>query len=99
MQGITRQKSIDVCRVNGIPIRELDFTLTEAYGADEAFCTGTFPSQIHVRNIDGRQIGNGERGPITERIQQLYTELVVRDTERSREEIQLDLKARQPSKL
>ncbi|KAF3050836.1 hypothetical protein E8E11_007660 [Didymella keratinophila] len=48
MQGITRQKTIDVCRANGIPVREMDFTLTEVYGADEAFCTGTFPSQIHV---------------------------------------------------
>lgn len=99
MQGITRQKSIDVCRDNGIPVRELDFTLTEAYGADESFCTGTFPSQIHVREIDGRQIGDGKRGPVTERIQKLYSELVARDARRSREEIQLDFYERGPSKL
>lgn len=99
MQGITRQKSIDVCRANGIPIRELDFTLTEAYGADEAFCTGTFPSQIHVREIDGRTIGSGKRGPITERIQQLYAEMVVKDTERTRVEIQQGLEAQRPFKL
>ncbi|KAJ5651424.1 uncharacterized protein N7484_005147 [Penicillium longicatenatum] len=99
MQGITRQKSIDVCRANGIPVRELDFTLTEAYGADEAFCTGTFPSQIHVREIDGRQIGSGKRGPITERIQQLYVKMVIRDTERTREEIQQDVEAPLSSKL
>ncbi|KAL2799554.1 aminotransferase [Aspergillus keveii] len=60
MQGITRQKSIDACRANGNPVRELDFTLTEVYGADEAFCTGTFPSQIHVREVDGRQIADGK---------------------------------------
>lgn len=99
MQGITRQKSIDVCRANGIPVRELDFTLTEAYGADEAFCTGTFPSQIHVREIDGRTIGSGERGLITERIQQLYMEMVVKDTERTRAEIQRDLEVMRPFKL
>lgn len=91
MQGITRQKSIDVCRANGIPIRELDFTLTEVYGADESFCTGTFPSQIHVSEVDGRQIGDGKRGPVTERIQQLYTKAVQLDTERSREEIRSEL--------
>lgn len=87
MQGITRQKSIDVCRAHGIPVRELDFTLTEVYGADEAFCTGTFPSQIHVTEVDGRKIGDGVRGVITERIQQLYVDLARRDTERTRTEI------------
>ncbi|KAJ4340887.1 hypothetical protein N0V87_002241 [Didymella glomerata] len=91
MQGITRQKTIDVCRANGIPVRELDFTLTEVYGADEAFCTGTFPSQIHVTEVDGRQIGDGKRGVITEKIQQLYTELVRRDVARSREEIEVEV--------
>ncbi|KAL2848520.1 aminotransferase [Aspergillus pseudoustus] len=99
MQGITRQKSIDACRANGIPVRELDFTLTEVYGADEAFCTGTFPSQIHVREVDGRQIGDGKRGPITERIQGLYLEMVRMDTARSREEIRNELEANRISKL
>lgn len=87
MQGITRQKTIDVCRANGITVRELDFSLTEVYGADEAFCTGTFPSQIHVTEVDGRQIGDGKRGVLTERIQKLYTELVKRDVSRSRDKI------------
>ncbi|KAJ5735878.1 Aminotransferase class IV [Penicillium malachiteum] len=91
MQGITRQKSIEVCRANGIPVQELDFTLTEVYGADEAFCTGTFPSQIHVSEVDGRQIGDGKRGAVTERIQQLYAELVKWDTARSRAEIQAEV--------
>ncbi|RGP76815.1 branched-chain amino acid aminotransferase [Fusarium longipes] len=91
MQGITRQKTIDVCRANGITVRELDFTLTETYGADEAFCTGTFPSQIHVTEIDGRVIGDGKRGPVTERIQQLYSELVKNDVGRSRDEIRAEV--------
>ncbi|KAL6400966.1 Branched-chain-amino-acid aminotransferase-like protein 2 [Ilyonectria robusta] len=93
MQGITRQRTIDVCRANGIVVRELDFSLTEVYGADEAFCTGTFPSQIHVVEVDGRQIGDGKRGAITEKIQQLYMELVKRDVERPREEILAEVEA------
>lgn len=93
MQGITRQKTIDVCRANGITVRELDFTLTDVYGADEAFCTGTFPSQLHVTHVDGRVIGDGERGKVTELIQKLYKEEVKRDTERSREEIMAGVEA------
>lgn len=93
MQGVTRQKTIDVCRAHGIAVRELDFSLTEAYGADEAFCTGTFPSQVHVVEIDGRTIGDGKRGAVTEKIQQLYTELVQWDVSRSREEIMAEVEA------
>ncbi|KUL83750.1 hypothetical protein ZTR_08669 [Talaromyces verruculosus] len=87
MQGITRQKTIDLCQANGIPVKELDFTLTEAYGADEAFVTGTFPSHISVFEIDGRVIGEGKRGPVTERISTLYRKLVQDDIQRSRETI------------
>ncbi|EFQ30268.1 aminotransferase class IV [Colletotrichum graminicola] len=91
MQGITRQKTIDVCRAHGIKVRELDFTLTEVYGSDEAFCTGTFPSQIHVVEVDGRRIGDGKRGPVTEAIQKLYAAEVERDVSRAREQILADL--------
>ncbi|KAL1873617.1 hypothetical protein VTK73DRAFT_804 [Phialemonium thermophilum] len=97
MQGITRQKTIDVCRAHGITVRELDFSLTEVYGADEAFCTGTFPSQIHVVEVDGRRIGDGKRGPVTETIQRLYRQMVQRDTSRSRDEIIDEVEA--PRKL
>jgi branched-chain amino acid aminotransferase len=93
MQGITRQKTIDVCRAAGIVVRELDFTLTEVYGADEAFCTGTFPSQIHVTEVDGRVIGDGKKGALTERIQDLYKDLVWRDVERSRDAITAEVVA------
>ncbi|KAI0473399.1 aminotransferase [Xylariaceae sp. FL0804] len=91
MQGITRQRTIDVCRAAGIAVRELDFSLTEAYGADEAFTTGTFGSQMHVVELDGRQIGDGKRGAVTEHIQQLYVKEVARDVERSREEIMAEV--------
>lgn len=91
MQGITRQKTMDVCRAHGVTMRELDFTLTEVWGADEVFCTGTFPSQIHVTEVDGRKIGNGCRGILTEKIQQWYMEAVAADVARSREEIVAEL--------
>lgn len=93
MQGITRQKTIDVCRASGITVRELDFSLTEVYGADEAFCTGTFPSQIHVVEVDGRTIGDGKRGAVTEKIQQLYSAFVQKDVAQSREEVIAALEA------
>lgn len=93
MQGITRQKTIDACRSYGIPVRELDFSLTEVYGADEAFCTGTFPSQIHVVEVDGRAIGDGQCGAITAKIREIYADFVRKDVERSREEILAEVEA------
>jgi branched-chain amino acid aminotransferase len=87
MQGITRAKTIDICRANGIPVFEQDFTLTETYGADEAFCTGTFPSHIPVREIDGRVIGTGSMGPVTKRLNELYKQAVENDVRRQRSEI------------
>lgn len=80
MNGVTRQKVIDLCRSNGIPVFEKNFSLYQAYGADEAFLTGTFGAQTSVAEIDGKPIGNGDR-PITERIRMLYKELIRRDVE------------------
>jgi len=77
MNGVTRQKVIDLCRENGIPVLEKSFSLYEAYGADEAFLTGTFGAQTPVAEIDGRTINNAGR-PVTKRIQALYKELVMR---------------------
>ena len=79
MKGVTRQKVIDLCRDNGIPVFEKNYSLYEAYGADEAFLTGTFGAQTPVATIDGRQIGDGER-PVTQRIRALYRGLVAADT-------------------
>ncbi len=75
MNGVTRQKVIDLCRTNGIPVFEKNFSLYETYGADEAFLTGTFGAQTPVADIDGKPIGTGER-PVTARIQALYKELI-----------------------
>ncbi|MFN6977180.1 MAG: D-amino acid aminotransferase [Gemmobacter sp.] len=77
MNGITRAKVIDLCRANGIPVSERNFSLVDAYGADEAFLTGTFGAQTPVGMIDGRVIGTGQMGPVTERIRGLYKALVM----------------------
>ena len=79
MNGVTRQKVIDLCRANDIPVYEKNYSLYEAYGADEAFLTGTFGAQTPVAEIDGKPIGNGER-PMTQRIRALYKELVRQNT-------------------
>ncbi len=76
MNGITRAKVIQLCRDNGIPVFEKNYSLVETYSADEAFLTGTFGAQTPVGQIDGRQIGIGQMGPITERIRGLYKQLV-----------------------
>ena len=69
--GITRGLALEVAREAGIPAIEKDFSLTDVYGADEAFTTGTFAGVAPVGTIDGRVIGT-ERGPMVERLQQLY---------------------------
>ncbi|MBS3927296.1 MAG: aminotransferase class IV [Sphingomonadales bacterium] len=76
--GITRANVIRVCREAGIPVYEKNFSLTEAHGADEAFCTGTFAGVVPVTEIDGRKITDG-RGPMVERLQGLYRGLMDRD--------------------
>ena len=81
MNGITRQKVIDLCRADGIPVFERNYSLVDTYGADEAFLTGTFGAQTPVGDIDGRQIGDGEMGPMTKRIRALYKDLVARNVE------------------
>ncbi|MEM8536398.1 MAG: D-amino acid aminotransferase [Pseudomonadota bacterium] len=78
MNGITRQKVIDLCRANDIPVYERNFSLVDTYAADEAFLTGTFGAQTPVSAIDGRVIGGGELGPMTARLRDLYKALVAR---------------------
>lgn len=75
MNGVTRQKVIDLCRANDIPVFERNYSLYEAYSADEAFLTGTFGAQTPVAEIDGKPIGTRER-PVMARIQKLYKELI-----------------------
>lgn len=76
MNGITRQKVLEVCRANGVVVKEKNFSLVDTYGADEAFLTGTFGAQTPVSHIDGRQIGESYPGPMTQMIRQWYFDLV-----------------------
>jgi branched-chain amino acid aminotransferase len=78
LPGITRANVLRLCRENGIPSFEKNFSLTEAYGAQEAFVTGTYAGIAPVTEIDGRSISPG-RGPMVERLQQLYLNLIERD--------------------
>jgi branched-chain amino acid aminotransferase len=77
--GITRSVVLEIAREAGIPAIEKTFSLTDVYGADEAFVTGTFAGIVPVREIDGRKLIC--RGPIVERLQHLYAERVERDVQ------------------
>ena len=79
MNGVTRQKVIDLCRNNDIPVFERNFSLYQTYGADEVFLTGSFGAQTPVSEIDGKTIGSGDR-PVTARIQALYKTLILQNT-------------------
>lgn len=80
MNGITRQKVIDLCHANGIKVFERNYSLVDTYSADEAFLTGTFGAQTPVSEIDGRIIGDGQMGPVTRRIRDLYAALIQKAT-------------------
>ncbi|MBK8066756.1 MAG: aminotransferase class IV [Rhodanobacteraceae bacterium] len=81
LPGITRAKVLEACRLAGIPAREKNFSLTEVYGAQEAFVTGTFAGLVPVRSVDGRALASAspEGRPMIHRLQALYRDLVLRD--------------------
>jgi branched-chain amino acid aminotransferase len=76
LKGITRGNIIELAHRNAVPVYQKDFSLTEVYGADEAFVTGTFAGVMPVGSVDGRKIGDGGRGQMTARLQSLYTDLI-----------------------
>ena len=76
--GITRANVIRICRENDIPVFEKNFSLTDVYGANEAFVTGTFAGVVPATEVDGRILTKG-RGPMVERLQGLYKALIERD--------------------
>jgi len=80
--GITRGHVIGLCDEPGIDCRQTSFSLTDTYAADEAFTTGTLSGIRPVGVIDGRTIGSGERGPVTERLQRAYAGLLAREAGR-----------------
>ncbi len=76
LDGITRQTVVTLCGELGVPVVEKRITRDEVYLADEAFFTGTAAEVTPIREVDKRIIGNGGRGPITERLQGLYFDQV-----------------------
>jgi len=78
LAGITRANVMAIAREMGMAVQEKSFPLTKVYAADEAFVTGTFAGVIPVREVDGRTIGAGARGPVVARLQQAYRDLVER---------------------
>ena len=76
LDGITRGKVLELCESNGISFSERNFTFEDVNSAEEAFVTGTFAGLTPVVSFDGSPVGDGNRGPICEHLQNLYQELV-----------------------
>lgn len=76
LEGITRETIFQLAAEIGIPVREKRITRDEVYVADEAFFTGTAAEVTPIREVDGRAIGEGKRGPVTERLQSMYFDQV-----------------------
>lgn len=74
-EGITRETVLQLCQDHQIPHRVGDYSLTEVYRADEMFCTGTMGELAPVVKVDGRVIGNGDIGPLTRRLSELFCQL------------------------
>ena len=72
LEGITRATILDFARDMGLEVKERRITRDEVYIAEEAFFTGTAAEVLPIRELDGRQIGEGKRGPITEKLQAKY---------------------------
>ena len=81
LPGITRATVIRIAQENGVPITERRVSLSEFHSADEVFTTGTMGELVPVLLIDGRQIGNGEVGPVTTKLQTLYARLARSEVE------------------
>jgi branched-chain amino acid aminotransferase len=73
-EGITRAVVLEICREQKISCAERDLSLTEFYRADEMFCSGTMGELAAVTKLDGRTIGNGQPGPMTRRLSELFAE-------------------------
>lgn len=74
LPGITRRVVMDLALEHGIPLQERNISLSEVYAADECFTTGTMGELAPVLNVDGRTIGDGSVGPLTQRLQAIYHE-------------------------
>ena len=80
-EGITRDVVLNLCRQNDIAHEIRDYSLTEVYRADEMFCTGTMGELAPVTQVDGRTIGSGEIGSMTQRLAGLFDQCVAAEAE------------------
>ena len=78
-EGITRAAVLELCATHVIPCEERDLSLTEVYRADEMFCSGTMGELAAVTRVDGRVIGDGKPGPLTQRLSELFREMTARE--------------------
>jgi len=76
LDGITRNSLFKIAADQGYEVRERRITRDEVYIADEAFFTGTAAEVVPIRELDGRAIGEGRRGPVTEKLQAIYFDAV-----------------------
>ncbi len=76
LDGITRRTVMELAREQGLEVSEARLTRDEVYAADEAFFTGTAAEVTPICELDERKIGDGRRGPVTERLQSLYFDVV-----------------------
>ncbi|WP_417465545.1 aminotransferase class IV [Kordiimonas sp.] len=87
--GITRGTVITLAKEAGIPVFEKDFSLTDVYGADEAFVTGTFAGLVPVGEVDGRIIGEGDTppmpGPMVAKLRKLYIKRIEDEASKGRD--------------
>ncbi|MGI9322893.1 MAG: branched-chain-amino-acid transaminase, partial [Pseudomonadales bacterium] len=77
LEGITRATVFDLAAELGLSVTERRITRDEVYIADEAFFTGTAAEVLPIRELDGRSIGTGGRGAITEQLQSMYFDQVM----------------------
>ena len=78
-EGITRATVIEICAAEKIRCIETDLSLIDIYGAHEIFCTGTMGELAGVIKIDNRQIGDGNVGPMTKRLSDLYAQRTAKE--------------------
>lgn len=76
LEGITRDSIIAIAKNEDIEVREERFTRDEVYISEEAFFTGTAAEVTPIRELDGRKIGKGARGPVTQKLQSIYFDAV-----------------------
>jgi branched-chain amino acid aminotransferase len=76
LEGITRDSVLQLAREAKIPVAEERFTRDDLYLADEAFFTGTAAELTPIREVDGRTIGGGKPGPITQQLQERFFSIV-----------------------